>query len=123
MWYRCFRDTGYLPFLFKGYEIKCSMFCYFHGHWIFRKNIYRDIYQFTIRDTCQFTSRDIGNPLPLQASFMAQLNCILDQLLKFDLYSIAMHIHSKFDMEPMQTMHSNSSQSIVVVIAFESNEG
>ena len=66
-----FRDNGYLE-----------------------KNNYGDVCQF-IRDTCQFNPRDIGNPLHIQASFMAQLNCILNQLLEIDLYSMATHIHSQ----------------------------
>ena len=43
-------------------------FVYFQGYWIFRKLNYGDICKF-IRDTCLFTTWDIGNP-PMRASWL-----------------------------------------------------
>ena len=65
IYYICYfisRDIGYYPFYFQGYGMLCSIFDYFQGHSKFRKISYGNSYQITcIRETCQFTSRDMKN--------------------------------------------------------------
>ena len=70
------RDIGYYPFYFQGYRILCSMFLLLSGIFNIQEVNYGDIWRF-IRDTCLFTSTNMGYlvtpPPPIKASLLAFL--------------------------------------------------
>ena len=99
--YRGFRDTGYLsfyfkvdigyyPFYFQGYRILCLMFSLLPRILNIQEK-YGDIWQF-IRDTCLFTTRDMGYLVPpIQAPIQASLLAVGVIFLGNKIYPLHSH--------------------------------